>query len=199
MPFVSKGKPVCSWLKCGTLYGGVSLEQQQFTQEVIPGNFVKGGNIPREISRCGYAARTGDEIHGRGDGVGSTSGKLMPSDGRRRRSAAQNRQTLLSVRDADKKRVVEVARELRRNEFELVATGAPVTLSAGELHAPAQTRLPRVAHIVDMIKNDEFDLIINTTDGKKAIEDSAEIRRAALRHKVSYTTTMSGGGRSVWR
>ena len=44
-----------------------------------------------------------------------------------------------------------------------------------------------------MIKNDEFDLIINTTDGKKAIEDSAEIRRAALRHKVSYTTTMSGG------
>jgi carbamoyl-phosphate synthase large subunit len=48
-------------------------------------------------------------------------------------------------------------------------------------------------HIVDMIKNDEFRLIINTTEGKKAIADSAAIRRAALQHKVSYTTTMSGG------
>ena len=46
---------------------------------------------------------------------------------------------------------------------------------------------------MDRIKNDEFSLIINTTEGKKAIEDSAAIRRAALQHKVSYTTTMSGG------
>jgi carbamoyl-phosphate synthase large subunit len=48
-------------------------------------------------------------------------------------------------------------------------------------------------HIVDMIKNDDFDLIINTTEGKQAMLDSASIRRAALQHKVSYTTTMSGG------
>jgi carbamoyl-phosphate synthase large subunit len=47
-------------------------------------------------------------------------------------------------------------------------------------------------HVVDMIKNDEFDLIVNTTEGKQAIEDSAEIRRTALQHKVSYTTTISG-------
>jgi carbamoyl-phosphate synthase large subunit len=47
-------------------------------------------------------------------------------------------------------------------------------------------------HIVDMIKNDEFVLIINTTEGKQAIIDSASIRRAALQHKVSYTTTISG-------
>jgi len=48
-------------------------------------------------------------------------------------------------------------------------------------------------HILDMIKNDEFSLIINTTEGEQAIKDSTEIRRAALRHKVSYTTTISGG------
>jgi carbamoyl-phosphate synthase large subunit len=43
-----------------------------------------------------------------------------------------------------------------------------------------------------MIKNNEFSLIVNTTEGKKAILDSAEIRRAALQHKVAYTTTIAG-------
>ena len=47
-------------------------------------------------------------------------------------------------------------------------------------------------HIVDMIKNDEINMVINTTEGKKAIADSFAIRRAALQHKVTYTTTMTG-------
>ena len=47
-------------------------------------------------------------------------------------------------------------------------------------------------HVVDMIKNDEISLIVNTTEGKQAIEDSAEIRSAALMRKVAYTTTISG-------
>jgi carbamoyl-phosphate synthase large subunit len=47
-------------------------------------------------------------------------------------------------------------------------------------------------HIVDMIKNNEISFIVNTTEGAQAIADSAEIRRAALQHKVSYTTTIAG-------
>jgi carbamoyl-phosphate synthase large subunit len=47
-------------------------------------------------------------------------------------------------------------------------------------------------HIVDMIKNDEVDLIVNTTEGKTAIADSFTIRREALQRKVTYTTTISG-------
>ena len=50
---------------------------------------------------------------------------------------------------------------------------------------------------MDMIKNDEFDLIINTTEGKQAIIDSASIRSSALQHKFSYTTTMSGAEAAV--
>ena len=46
-------------------------------------------------------------------------------------------------------------------------------------------------HIVDMIKNDEVDLIVNTTEGKQAIRDSFAIRRSALQHKVFYTTTIT--------
>jgi len=47
--------------------------------------------------------------------------------------------------------------------------------------------------IVDMIKNDEIDLIINTTEGRQAVADSYTIRRSALQHKVPYTTTVAGG------
>ena len=47
-------------------------------------------------------------------------------------------------------------------------------------------------HIVDSIKNDEINLIINTTDGRQAISDSYQIRQQALRRKVAYTTTLSG-------
>jgi carbamoyl-phosphate synthase large subunit len=47
-------------------------------------------------------------------------------------------------------------------------------------------------HIVDMIKNDQIALIVNTTEGRKAIADSYTIRREALQHKVAYTTTLAG-------
>jgi carbamoyl-phosphate synthase large subunit len=52
-------------------------------------------------------------------------------------------------------------------------------------------------HVVDMIKNDEIDLIINTTHGKQAIRDSYTIRRTALQHNVAYTTTIAGASATV--
>jgi carbamoyl-phosphate synthase large subunit len=47
-------------------------------------------------------------------------------------------------------------------------------------------------HILDRIKNDEYNYIVNTTEGRLAIEDSRQLRRAALRYKVNYTTTLNG-------
>jgi carbamoyl-phosphate synthase large subunit len=52
-------------------------------------------------------------------------------------------------------------------------------------------------HIVDMIKNDEIDFIVNTTDGKKAVADSDSIRRTALQHKVFYTTTLAAAAATI--
>ena len=52
-------------------------------------------------------------------------------------------------------------------------------------------------HVVDMLKNDEIDLIVNTTEGRKAVADSFSIRRTALQHKVFYTTTMAGAEASI--
>ena len=198
VPFVSKATGVQLAKVAARCMVGISLQAQHFTKEVIPANvFVKEAVFPF-VKFPGVDTLLGPEMKSTGEvmGVGSNfgeayakalegAGDLLPRFGK----------ALVSVRDADKRRVVAVARDLSRFNFELVATGGTcnVIQAAG---IPCK-RVNKVAegrpHVVDMIKNDEFDLIINTTDGKKAVEDSSEIRRAALRHKVTYTTTMSGG------
>jgi carbamoyl-phosphate synthase large subunit len=101
----------------------------------------------------------------------------------------------LSVRDADKQGIVEVGRALYNVGFTLIATSgtARVLQEAG---LPCH-RINKVTegrpHIVDMIKNDEIDFIVNTTEGKQAIADSYTIRRSALQRKINYTTTLAGG------
>jgi carbamoyl-phosphate synthase large subunit len=106
----------------------------------------------------------------------------------------RRRKAFLSVRDADKTRVGEIAKRLIQLGFELLATrGTALVIQAAGLDC---RRVLKVAegrpHVVDCIKNDEIDFIVNTTEGKQAISDSFEIRRSALQHNVSYTTTLSG-------
>jgi len=106
----------------------------------------------------------------------------------------KRRRAFLSVRDADKARVGEVAKRLIKLGFEIISTrGTALVLQAAGINCQ---RVFKVAegrpHIVDYIKNGEIDFIVNTTDGKQAIKDSFSIRRNALQHKVSYTTTLSG-------
>ena len=106
----------------------------------------------------------------------------------------KRRRAFLSVRDADKARVGEIAKRLTALGFELFATrGTAMVLHAASIDC---RRVFKVAegrpHVVDYIKNHEIDFIVNTTEGKQAIADSFSIRRSALQHKVSYTTTLSG-------
>ena len=100
---------------------------------------------------------------------------------------------LISVRDVDKPGAIEVARDLHEMGFKLVATAG--TASAFEQAGLEVKRVNKVLegrpHIVDMIKNDEADLIINTTEGRRAIADSAPIRASAESHRVFYTTTLT--------
>jgi carbamoyl-phosphate synthase large subunit len=112
------------------------------------------------------------------------SSALLPRGGR----------ALLSVRDADRQRAANVARQLTELGFELTATrGTCRTITESGIDCSVVNKVKEGRpHIVDRIKNDDFVLIINTTEGKQAIIDSASIRRAALQHKVSYTTTISG-------
>lgn len=105
----------------------------------------------------------------------------------------------LSVREADKAGIVEVARALHDVGFILTATSgtASVIQQAGLICQRVNKVNEGRPHIVDMIKNDEIDFIVNTTEGKQAIADSYTIRRSALQHKVNYTTTLAGGKASA--
>ncbi|MEA3411847.1 MAG: carbamoyl-phosphate synthase large subunit [Pseudomonadota bacterium] len=102
---------------------------------------------------------------------------------------------LISVRGRDQAEVVEIAQDLVRLGFRIVATrGTAAALVDSGVECEAVNKvLEGRPHVVDMIKNDQISLIINTTEGKQAIRDSYTIRREALRHKVCYTTTIAGG------
>ncbi len=100
----------------------------------------------------------------------------------------------VSVRDADKPRLLETARLLANDGFKLVATGG--TQRYLDEQGIASTRINKVSegrpHVVDAIKNGNIQLVFNTTEGAQALSDSMSLRRAALLHKVPYYTTLAG-------
>jgi carbamoyl-phosphate synthase large subunit len=100
----------------------------------------------------------------------------------------------VSVRDADKPRVLPSVKLLAELGFTVVATGGTARYLA-ENGVPAQ-KLNKVSegrpHIVDAIKNGSVQLVFNTTEGAQALADSRSLRQAALLHKVPYYTTLAG-------
>jgi len=101
----------------------------------------------------------------------------------------------ISVRERDKAQLPALASKLSDLGFKLVATSgtAAIIEEAGikvQLVNKVKEGRP---HIVDMIKSDKINLIINTTEGRQAISDSSTIRSSAEQHRVYYTTTMAGG------
>jgi carbamoyl-phosphate synthase large subunit len=108
--------------------------------------------------------------------------------------AAASGTVFLSVRDADKERLLPVARELAGRGFKLIASeGTWKHLVENGIECDYVNKVVQGRpHIVDLIKNDEIDYIVNTTEGRQAISDSFSIRRQALQHKVNYSTTIAG-------
>ena len=99
----------------------------------------------------------------------------------------------LSVRDMDKLGIVGVGKDLVELGFKLVATRgtAAILQQAGLLVQVVNKVQEGRPHIVDMIKNDEIDLILNTVEGRQATRDSSSIRRSAENHRVYYNTTLA--------
>jgi carbamoyl-phosphate synthase large subunit len=197
VPFVSKATGVQLAKVAARCMAGVSLEAQQFTREVIPDYFfVKEAvfpfvKFPGVDTLLGPEMKSTGEVMGVGASFGEAFAKAVEGGGTALPRAGR---ALISVREADKRRIIAIARDLRELGFELSATGGThKVISAEGIECQRANKVAEGRpHIVDMIKNDEFSLIINTTEGKKAIEDSSAIRKAALQHKVSYTTTISG-------
>ena len=198
VPFVSKCIGQSLAKIAARVMAGKTLEEVGFTEEVVPTYFsVKEAvfpfaKFPGVDPILGPEMKSTGEVMGVGDSFGEAfaksqlgSGEVLPTSG----------SVFISVRDDDKPFVVDVARDLIELGFEVVATSgtAKVVAAAG---LPVR-RVNKVTegrpHIVDMIKNDEIDLVINTTEGRQSIADSYSIRRNALQHKVYSTTTLAGG------
>jgi carbamoyl-phosphate synthase large subunit len=197
VPFVSKtiGRPLAKI--AARCMAGRSLDDQGVTGEVVPGYFsVKEAVFPFIKFRgvdpiLGPEMKSTGEVMGVGENFGEAFAKSQLAAGVKIPRAGR---AFISVRDVDKPAAIEVARELAAQGFELIATHgtAQALAEAGVDCRSVNKVLEGRPHIVDMIKNDEIDLIVNTTEGKQAIADSFTIRREALNHKVTYTTTIAG-------
>jgi len=197
VPFVSKAinRPLAKI--AARCMAGQKLADQGTLDEVIPPYFsVKEAVFPF-IKFRGVDPILSPEMKSTGEVMGAAksfgeafakaqlgAGETLPHGGL----------AFLSVRDTDKPHVAEVAQVLVEQGFELCATGGTKKIldAEGIVCRHANKVAEGRPHIVDMIKNDEISYIVNTVEGKKATADSFEIRREALQHKVSYSTTIAG-------
>ena len=197
IPFVSKaiGLPLAKiGAKC---MAGETLKSQHITKEITPKFFsVKEAVFPF-IKFPGVDTILGPEMKSTGEVMG-TGGSFAEAFIKSQLGASmvlpKSGKAFISVKKEDHLNVVDIAESLSNLGFSLVATkGTAQVLSESGLKVQAVNKVAEGRpHIVDMIKNDEIDFIVNITEDKRAIEDSYEIRRNALQNKITYYTTLAG-------
>ena len=197
-PFVSKCIGISLAMLGARVMAGKTLAELGFTEEIIPNFYsVKEAvfpfaKFPGVDPILGPEMKSTGEVMGVGDSFAEAFAKaqlgaseILPNSGC----------AFISVRDDDKPLVADVARDLIGLGFEVVATaGTAKLIEAAGLPVRRVNKVTEGRpHVVDMIKNDEVTLIINTTEGRQSIADSYSIRRNALQHKICCTTTLAGG------
>ncbi|MDP2163407.1 MAG: carbamoyl-phosphate synthase large subunit [Hydrogenophaga sp.] len=203
VPFVSKATGIQLAKVAARCMAGQSLDDQGIGAEVTPPYFsVKEAVFPF-VKFPGVDTILGPEMKSTGEvmGVGKTFGEAfvksqlgagtkLPTSGK----------VFLTVKNNDKPRAVEIARELVAMGFDLVATrGTAAAINAAGV--PVQT-VNKVTegrpHIVDMIKNGDVALVINTVEERRnAIADSRQIRTSSLLARVTTFTTIAGAEAAV--
>ena len=197
VPFVSKCIGVSLAKVAARCQTGKTLEEQNFTDEVIPPYYsVKEAvfpfnKFPAVDPILGPEMKSTGEVMGVGDTFGEAylkaqdgSGSAIPTSGK----------VFISVRDQDKQYTVEVAKRLLALNFSLIATrGTAKFLKQHGIEVESVNKVREGRpHIVDMIVNRKIAIVVNTTEGREAIKDSASIRRSSENNHVYYTTTIAG-------
>jgi len=198
VPYVSKATGLPLAKIAARCMVGRSLDEQGVEGEVVPPYYsVKEAVFPF-IKFPGVDTILGPEMKSTGEvmGVGATFGEAfvksqlaagvkLPSGGK----------VFLSVRNADKAAAIEIARQLHALGFALVATkGTAAAIAAAGLPVTAVNKVTEGRpHVVDMMKNGEISLILNTVDERRtSIADSRSIRTTAVQQRITYYTTVSG-------
>jgi carbamoyl-phosphate synthase large subunit len=198
VPFVSKacGLPLAKI--AARCMAGISLAEQGVTGEVVPPYYCVKEAVFPFVKFPGVDTILGPEMKSTGEvmGVGATfaeafvksqlgAGVRLPVAGR----------AFISVKTTDRPKAVEVARQLHELGFNVVATrGTAAALTAASIPVTMVNKVNEGRpHVVDMIKNNEIQLVINTVEEKRqAIADSRSIRTSALAAKVTVFTTIEG-------
>jgi carbamoyl-phosphate synthase large subunit len=211
VPFVSKATGIQLAKVAARCMAGQTLASQGIRNEVTPPYFsVKEAVFPF-VKFPGVDTILGPEMKSTGEvmGVGKTFGEAfvksqlgagtkLPRP--KKPDGTSTGKVFLSVKNNDKPRVIEVARQLAAQGFELVATkGTAVAIQeAGVACATINKVAEGRPHVVDMIKNNEVILVINTVEERRnAIADSRYIRTSALLNRVTTFTTIAGAEAAV--
>jgi len=199
VPFVSKCIGQSLAKIAARCQAGVTLEEQNFTDEIVPPYYsVKEAifpfnKFPGVDPILGPEMKSTGEVMGVGDSFAEAFAKANKGSGE---VAPKTGTAFLSVRDADKEGIAQVARELLEQGYSRILATSGTAKYLNDAGIPAQ-HINKFQegrpHIIDALKNNEIDLIVNTTEGTKAIADSAAIRYTAQQHKVFYTTTLAAG------
>jgi carbamoyl-phosphate synthase large subunit len=202
VPFVSKATGVPLAKVAARVMVGRSLEEQGYVKEIIPPYYsVKEVVIPFAKFQGvdpirGPEMRSTGEVMGVGESFEEAYAKANLGAGE---ALAKKGKALISVKDSDKQRLMDLARGLLALGFSLEATRGTAKMLAEEgIDCSIVNKLQEGRpNIVDAIKNGEYSYIINTVEGRQAIEDSVYIRREALLNKVIYTTTLNAAFATV--
>jgi carbamoyl-phosphate synthase large subunit len=196
VPFVSKCIGASLAKVAARCMAGTTLAAQQFTREIVPPYFaVKEAvfpfaKFPGVDPILGPEMKSTGEVMGVGNTFGEAFGKATLGAGERLPTSGL---VFISVREGDKAAAIRVGKALTELGFELIATrGTAQALKDAGIRVDLVNKVMEGRpHVVDMLKNGEISLIVNTTEGKQAIADSFTIRRTALQKKVFYTTTIA--------
>jgi carbamoyl-phosphate synthase large subunit len=207
VPFVSKATGIQLAKVAARCMAGQTLAQQGITQEVTPPYFsVKEAVFPF-VKFPGVDTILGPEMKSTGEvmGVGKTFGEAfvksqLGAGTKLPRATDTVRKIFISVKNQDKPRAVAVARELAAMGFELIATrGSAAAITAAGVPCETVNKVTEGRpNIVDMIKNGEIAMVINTVEERRnAIADSRHIRTSSLLNRVTTFTTISGAEAAV--
>jgi carbamoyl-phosphate synthase large subunit len=198
VPFVSKATGVPLAKIAARVMAGAKLKDFNLSEARVPKFFAVKESVfpfakfPEADPILGPEMKSTGEVMGTGRSFGEAYAKAQLASGV---TLPTRGVCLISVRERDKPAAVTLGHRLVAQGFEIVATsGTAKALRDGGVACRVANKVREGRpHIVDMIKNDDISLIVNTTEGKQAIFESRSIRRAAVYRKITYYTTVAAG------
>lgn len=202
VPFVSKSTGIALAKIAALVMTGITLSKQGYTKEIIPPYYsIKEVILPFDkfqgsMPILGPEMKSTGEVMGMGKNFSEAFSKVMLSS---QINIKKFGRVLLSVKNSDKKQIVNLAKKLKKIGFKIDATlGTAKILKKYGINVKIVNKVnERRPHVQDRIKNGKYVYIINTSDCNHTITDSKTICQSALQYRVHYDTTLNGAFATV--